>query len=183
MAIVSFFFMYLTPFNDFLPSTEFRGAFSATSELRLAQKGAAGQYLWATLMYTLPLLALLTRWRPPFGTATLLIGLPALGVGMIDPLLLETQALALSGVAMGALADVLILWLNPSTAKVRSLVLFGAIAPLPLTVVSLVVIEARWGVGWTIDFVTGIVALSALVGAAAAILISLPGTVGTEVAS
>jgi hypothetical protein len=175
VGVVSFMFMYLTPFNDWLPSARFQsGVFDADSPLRLAQKGAAGQYLWATVMYSLPLLAILTRWRPPFGAATLAIGLPAIGIAAIDPLLLGAPQLALAGVGMGFLADVLIARLDPSPRRTGSYLIFGALAPLPLTVISLALIGVRWGVGWSTHMVTGIVTLSAFAGFAMAVLLSLP---------
>jgi hypothetical protein len=175
VAAVSFMFMYETPFNDWLPSSEFAtGEFGPATLYRIAQKGGVAVFLWSAVIYTLPLLALLLRWRPPFGAATLMLGVPAVAVAIVDPLILGEPVLALSGIAMGITADLLIRSTDPSPARPRAFVTFGAVVPAVLALASLLLVGAVWGMGWPATLTGGSVVLSALVGACLAFLLTLP---------
>ena len=182
VASISFMFMYATPMNDWLPSERFgAGVFGPETRFRLAQKGALGSYLWSSVMYTTPLLAVLTRWRPPFGTATLAIGIASVGIAVIDPLLLGAPQLALAGIVMGFVADVLIALLDPSPDRSSAYRLFGALVPIALPVVSLSLIAARWGLAWTAPLIGGAVLLTAMIGLGLAVVLSLPRAAAAEV--
>jgi hypothetical protein len=172
---LSFMLMYETPFNDWLPSDRFeRGGFAPASLERVAQKSGLAVFFVSTMLYVGPLLALLKRWRPPFGTATLAIGVPAVGLMLIDPLLLGAPTLALSGIGMGFLADLLIAAFDPSPERPRALLAFGAISPIPLAGLSLLAIAVEWGLGWGINLVTGSLVLTALTGLGLALMIVAP---------
>ena len=174
-ALLSFVVMYGSPFNDYLPSTAFtEGTFGPDTRFRLAQKGGLLTFYVTTLIYLTPLLALLKRWRPPFGTATLAIGLPALGIMAVDPLLLGAPILAASGIAAGLIADVLIAELDPSPERRNAYLAFGALTPVPLVALSLAAIEIEWGLGWGVTLVTGSMVISALVGTGLALALSAP---------
>jgi hypothetical protein len=182
VAAVSFMFMYETPFNDWLTSSRFASEeFSPDSLYRIAQKGGIAVFLWSSVIYTVPLLALLLRWRPPFGTATLAIGVPAIGVAIADPLLLGAPVLAVSGIAMGLAADVLIRYTDPSVERPLAFVSFGAVVPAVLTVASLVLTASVWGSGWPATLNGGSVFLAVLTGAALAFVLTLPRSTKLEV--
>ena len=175
VGAISFIVMYGSPFNDYLPSSEFAtGEFGADSRFRLAQKAGLLTFYVTTLINITPLLALLKRWRPPFGTATLALGLPALGIMTIDPLLLGAPVLAVSGIAAGLSADILIRELNPTPDRARAFLTFGALAPIPIVAFSLLAIEMQWGLGWGVNLVTGSIVLSALVGFGLAVALAAP---------
>ncbi len=175
VALVSFITPYGSPFNDHVPSVLFsEGSFAAETRFRLAQEDGVLTFWVSTLIYVVPLLAILKRWRPPFGTATLVIGLSAVGVMIVDPLLLGAPILALPGIAAGVLADILIAELDPGPARRRSLLAFGALAPLPIAGLSLLAVELEWGLGWGVHFVTGSLVVSALVGFGLALATSVP---------
>ena len=175
VGALSFIVMYGSPFNDYLPSAAFaEGTFGPDTRFRLAQKGGLLTFYVATLLYMTPLLAVLKRWRPPFGTATLTIGLPALGIMAIDPLLLGAPVLAASGIAMGLLADILIRELDPTPERRNAFIAFGALTPIPLVVLTMIAIEIQWGLGWGVNLVTGSVVLSSLVGLGLALAIGAP---------
>lgn len=175
IAGMCFIVMYGSPFNDFLPSTEFaQGTFGRETRFRLAQKAGLLTFYVTTLLLVAPLLTVLKRWKPPFGAATLALGLPAIGIMVIDPLLLGAPMLALSGVTAGFLADILIHEMDPGPHRTRAFVLFGALVPIPLVVLSLVTIASEWGLGWGINLVTGSVFLSSMIGAGLALALSAP---------
>ena len=175
VAALSFIVMYGSPFNDYLPSEGFsEGTFGPDTRFRLAQKAGLLTFYVSTLLYVTPLLALLKRWRPPAGVATLAIGLPAIGIMVVDPLLLGTPILALSGIAAGIVADILIRELDPSLDRRKAFLAFGAIVPIPLVVLSLVAIEIGWGLGWGVNLVTGSVVIASLVGFCLALAVSAP---------
>ncbi|MGH3440832.1 MAG: hypothetical protein ACRDUY_02085 [Nitriliruptorales bacterium] len=175
VALVSFITPYGSPFNDYLPSTQFsQGTFGPETRLRLAQEAGVVTFWVSTLIYVTPLLAILKRWRPPFGTATLVIGLSAVGVMIVDPLLLGAPVLALPGLAAGFFADVLIAELNPGPERKRSFLALGALTPLPIVALSLLAVELEWGLGWSVNFVTGSMVIASLVGFGLALALSVP---------
>lgn len=172
---------FITPygsrFNDYLPSTDFsEGTFAPTTRFRLAQEGGVLTFFVSTLIFVAPLLAILKRWHPPFGTATLVIGLSAIGSMVVDPLLLGAPILALSGIVAGFFADVLIAELDPGPDRRGSFLAFGALVPLPLVALSFLAIELEWGLGWGVNFVTGSMVIASLVGFGLALAVSAPET-------
>lgn len=175
VALVSFITPYGSPFNDHLPSMEFsQGTFGPETRLRLAQEAGVVTFWVSTLIYVTPLLAILKRWRPPFGTATLVIGVSAVGVMIVDPLLLGAPVLALPGVAAGLVADVLISELDPGPERRTSFLALGALTPLPIVALSLLAVELEWGLGWGVNFVTGSMVIASLVGFGLALALSVP---------
>jgi len=175
IALVSFITPYGSPFNDYLPSSEFaEGAFAPETRFRLAQEAGVLTFFASTLVYVTPLLAILKRWRPPFGTATLVIGVSAVGTMVVDPLLLGAPILALSGIVAGVFADLLIARTDPGPARRRAFLALGTFTPLPLVAVSLLAVEIEWGLGWGVNFVLGSMVLACLVGFALALAISAP---------
>lgn len=180
VALVSFITPYASPFNDYLPSVEFsQGTFEATTRFRLAQEGGMLTWFASVLMYVTPLLAILKRWRPPFGTATLMIGVSAVGVMVVDPFLLGAPILALSGTATGLFADILIAESDPGPERRSSLLAFGVLTPLPLVTLSLLAVELEWGLGWGVNFIIGSMVIASLVGFGLALAVAAPET--TEV--
>jgi len=177
IALISFITPYGSPFNDYLPSVEFAdGTFEATTRFRLAQEGGMLTYFVSTLMYVTPLLAILKRWRPPFGTATLMIGVSAVGTMVVDPFLLGAPVLALSGIGAGLFADILIAQTDPGPDRRRALLAFGALVPLPLVALSLLAVEIQWGLGWGVNFIVGAMVIAALVGTGLAMAVAAPQT-------
>ncbi|HEV3471746.1 MAG TPA: hypothetical protein VG408_00875 [Actinomycetota bacterium] len=175
VALVVFITPYGFPFNDYLPSARFsEGTFAPETRFRLAQEGGMLTFFVATLILLTPMLAILKRWRPPFGTATVVIGLSAVGSMVVDPLLLGAPILALSGIAMGLLADLLIAEFDPGPHRRKAWLAFGALTPLPLVVLSFVAIELEWGLGWGVNLVTGSMVIASLVGFGLALAVSAP---------
>ena len=177
VALVTFITPYAFPFNDYLPSVEFsEGTFAATTRFRLAQEGGMLTFFASALIYVTPLLAILKRWRPPFGTATLMIGVAAVGSTIVDPLLLEAPLLAVSGIGAGLFADILIAESDPGPQRRRSLLALGALTPLPLVALSLLAVDLRWGLGWGVNFIIGAMVISSLVGFGLALAMAAPDT-------
>ena len=177
VALITFITPYAFPFNDYLPSAEFAGGtFEATTRFRLAQEGGMLTWFASAFIYVTPLLAILKRWHPPFGTATLMIGVAAVGSMVVDPLLLGAPILALSGIGMGLFADILIAESDPGPERRRSLLAFGALTPLPLVALSLLAVELQWGLGWGVNFILGSLVIASLVGFGLALAVAAPDT-------
>ena len=177
VALVTFITPYGVPFNDFLPSAEFsEGTFEATTRFRLAQEAGMLTFFASVLIFVTPLLTILKRWRPPFGTATLVIGASAIGSTVVDPLGLGAPLLAASGIAAGLLADILIAELDPGPERRGASLAFGALTPLPLVALSLLAIELEWGLGWNVTFITGSMVIASCVGLALTLATSAPET-------
>ncbi len=175
VALVTFITPYAVPFNDYLPSVLFsEGTFAAETRFRLAQEGGMLTFFASVLIFVTPLLAVLKRWHPPFGTATLVIGLSAVGSMVVDPLLLGAPILALSGIAAGLFADILIAELDPGPERRKPLLAFGALVPLPLVALSLLAVEVEWGLGWGVNFVTGSMVIASSIGFGLALMVSAP---------
>ena len=175
VALVTFITPYGVPFNDYLPSVQFsEGTFAPLTRFRLAQEGGVLTFFASVLMFVAPLLAILKRWHPPFGTATLVIGLSAIGSMVVDPLLLGAPILAVSGIATGVFADILIAETDPGLERRKPLLAFGALVPLPLVALSLLAIEIEWGLGWSVNFITGSMVIASLIGLGLALMVSAP---------
>lgn len=175
VALVTFITPYGVPFNDYLPSVRFsEGTFAAETRFRLAQEGGVLTFFASVLIFVAPLVAILKRWHPPFGTATLVIGLSAVGSMVVDPLLLGAPTLALSGIAAGIVADILIAELDPAPERKKPLLAFGALVPLPLVALSFLAVEMEWGLGWGVNFVTGSMVIASLIGFGLALMVSAP---------
>ena len=175
VALVSFITPYGSPFNDYLPSVRFsEGTFAPETRFRLAQEGGMLTFFASALIYLAPLIAILKRWRPPFGTATLVMGVSAVGVMVVDPLLLGAPILAMSGIAAGLFADILIAELDPGPERRKQLLAFGALVPLPLVALSLLAVEIEWGLGWGLNFVTGSMVIASSIGFGLSLMVSTP---------
>ncbi len=97
-----------------------------------------GIYL-GNLMLFPPLLLLLRRWRPPFGTATIYM-------------LVVAGAFSLpTALAAGIVTDGLIRLLQPSPDRLGALRLFAAAAPVATWSLYLLTVHARWGLALPLE--------------------------------
>jgi hypothetical protein len=119
-----------------------------------------------------PLLLLLRRWRPPFGTATLLFGMVAVLVAIVDEFARgEVVAVAFAG---GLAADWLIVrsarW--PNRIWAHRVIAIGT--PLGLWACYFLAVQLRWGIAWPAELWAGSVFFAALGGFALSLLMVPP---------
>src|SRR5919199_6175819 len=129
--------------------------------------GLAGFYI-TTVALLAPLLLVLRRWRPPFGTATLLFGVTTLLVSALEEFRLAP--LVIAAAAAGLLADGLIRWLRPGPARVGAYSLFAALVPVALWGAYFATVSLVWGTWWTVNLVGGAIGVSSLSGLGLAVL-------------
>jgi len=158
--LLTFFTMYSGPYSNFLGATG-----NGTTGDRLF-RGLLGMFLFTGCISGL-LLMVLQRTRLPVGSITLILGLD--GVAMILMTSRNTPIdaqLAFCGVAIGAgIAGDLLLWrLRPSAARPTALRAQVALLPMAYFALYFAVVGARYGFGWSFNFLTGSVFLCGALG-------------------
>jgi hypothetical protein len=179
-ALVSFFFMYVTPFRQYGYGTWIaRSTRAATLNL-----GAAEDYaeriqvngLAAVLIFTViligPLLLVLRRWRVPPGTGLILVGTPVLALGAIDAF--SGWELLIAGPVAGLAADVIIGRLGAGPARPAALRIVGAAVPVVLWLVFFGAFHLKYGLGWEPELWSGVTAMAGLTGAGLGLLVAPP---------
>jgi hypothetical protein len=174
--LVSFLFFYVSAFRD--PAStrpferwagQFAGGFPTLAYTR--QLGVAS-VLVTNLLLVAPVLLLLRRWRPPFGSATLLFTAVAL-------LTTATQEFAhgelvAAAAAGGLLADWSIARWGGGADPVAGHRLVAVVTPLGLWSAYFLVLQLRDGVAWAAELWTGSILFAGLSGLALSLLMLPP---------
>lgn len=109
-----------------------------------------------------PILIMLRRWQPPFGSATILLTvttlLMAAVTGFVVPSLLVVPVIG------GLAADVLIQALRPSPQRVGALRAFATIAPMALWSPYFLVAHVLWHVAWPPEVWGGVIVWTGISG-------------------
>jgi hypothetical protein len=117
-----------------------------------------------------PLLLMLRRWRPPFGSVTLLF--TALGALMASLHEFAVGLSVLASIVGGISGDVLIRWLRPSPSRVGAYRAVAAAVPLVMWATYFLMLELQFGLAWTPELWSGTVVLAALSGLALSLLMA-----------
>jgi hypothetical protein len=174
--MVQFLFLYVSAFREDAPSLA-QGRPGATlttipSYLEITRVRGLVSVLVTNLLLLGPLLLVLRRWRPPFGSAALLFGTVAALVVVVDEL--ARGELVLVALAGGLAADWLIVgsapW--PNRARAHRAVAIGT--PLVLWASYFLAVQVRWGVAWPAELWAGSVLFAALGGLALSLLMVPP---------
>jgi hypothetical protein len=174
--LVQFLFLYVSAFReDALSLASGRpGAALATipAYLEITRIRGLVSVQVTNLLLLGPLLLVLRRWRPPFGTATLLFGMVAALVAIVDEFARgEVVVAALAG---GLAADWLIVrsvrWPN----RTRALRTVAIGTPLALWASYFLAVQVRWGIAWPAELWAGSVLFAALGGLALSLLMVPP---------
>ena len=129
------------------------------------EKTLLGMYLFSSLAVGLALVALRARTLP-VGALTVMLGLN--GIAMIlmrghTPLNIQLTFAAVA-IAAGAVGDLMLWRLRPSSDRVRELRAFAFLLPVAYFAIYLGVVILFVGSGWTIHSLTGVVLLSGVIG-------------------
>lgn len=135
--------------------------------------GLAGVFA-TNLVLLAPVLLLLRRWTPPFGTVTTLFTTVAVLTAAIAEF--ERAGLVPAAVVAGLAADVLIWRLRPSPARPVAYWAVGGIVPVLLWGAWFGALAVDQGVGLTLEMWSGAVAWAGLLGCALALLMLPPAT-------
>lgn len=141
-------------------------ALLATWDLDLAM------ILITTALLLAPLLLTLRRWRPPFGTATLLFGITSGALCAVSGF--RQPADVAVAVATGLLADALIRRYDPRPARPAAFRAVATAVPIALWALHFLATALLGRVAWPIEYWTGIILLAGLVGLALSLLIVPP---------
>jgi hypothetical protein len=177
MSLLSFFFLYLTPFtapdalsdwNGYLAQLD-EGVFPYWDYSHVV--GITG-VLVTNLLMVGPLLLSLRRWRLPFGVATLAFtttGLLMLALEEFTPM-----SAILTPFLGGLAADLLIRALRPTPARPLALRVVATAIPAAMWTIHFANIQLTEGIGWTAEFWTGTIAIASLGGLALSVLLVPP---------
>jgi hypothetical protein len=174
--LVQFLFLYVSAFREDAPSLApgQSGATLATipAVLEITRVRGLVSLQVTNLLLLGPVLLVLRRWRPPFGTATLLFGMVAALVAVVDEFARgEVVVVALAG---GLAADWLIArsarW--PDRTRAHRAVAIGT--PLALWASYFLAVQVRWGIAWPAELWAGSVVFAALGGFALSLLMVPP---------
>ena len=141
-------------------------ALAATQDLDLAM------VLITTVLLLAPLLLLLLRWRPPFGSAMILFGIVA---GLLCAVTGFRQPLdVVVAVATGLLADFIIWRYAPGPARPAAFRALAMAVPIVLWLGHFLATELSGGIAWPPEYWTGISLLAGLVGLGLSVLLVPP---------
>ena len=167
-ALIAFFFQYATPFRrdnygTWVTAyttlvTRFSGA--GTGYAQNIQIVGLTSLLLTNLLYLAPLVLIVRRWRPPFGTATLLFATVTALVGAIDTF--HRPAPLLAAVFAGVLADVLIGVLRPSAVRSWGAHAMAAATSLGLWASFFAIYQLTYGVGWKPELWAGAIVMATM---------------------
>lgn len=124
----------------------------------------------AAIMFTI--LFILQRWRTPFGTYGIVLGLSTFVLVIIvdNNLMPRVYLAALAGIII----DSLILTLKPSLTRLLELRIFSALAPIVIWGTHFMAVHITGGLGISPELWTGILTMTALSGLALSLLVAMP---------
>lgn len=165
-ALVSLFFMYFSIFTDiWSPVTSeanYPGSFGDFGEDYFMVSGI-GAALITNLILVAPVLFLLKRWQPPFGSVTLLFTVVA--VMSTALMAFETAVTIVPAVVGGLVADLLLRRLRPSPQRPAAFRLAGALLPFAVFATYYAVLGLTTdGIVWELEMVPGLVVYNMLAG-------------------
>jgi hypothetical protein len=141
-------------------------ALAATQDLDLAM------VLITTVLLLSPLLLVLLRWRPPFGSATILFGIVA---GLLCAVTGFRQPVdVVVAVVAGLAADLGIWRYAPSPARPAAFRALALVVPIVLWLGHFLATALSGGIAWPPEYWTGISLLAGLVGLGLSVLLVPP---------
>jgi hypothetical protein len=165
-ALVSFFTMYVSAFAV----SRFAGG--SDPEFGLEAMHGAGAILFSNLLFMIPLLLVLRRWTPPAGTFTFLFGVVLLAMTGLDGF--ARIPLVIPALIGGAVADVLVRRLVPSSENARAIRVVASVTPLALWAAFFAVTSRMGDLGWQPELWSGAIVLCVLSGFGLSLLVVPP---------
>lgn len=121
--------------------------------------GAAG-ILWYAALISGVILPFTRRWRLPFGSAAVILGVNALFLAGLS----ERYVFPIGAIAAGLLVDLLGSWFRHSWRSPRFAALFAFMLPAIWTAMYFAVVFATGGTWWSVHFWTGAIMMAGIVG-------------------
>ena len=171
-SLLTFFFMYASGLNTdlpgilYFPETDSNWEWVALGVLSI---------LWTTLLLVGPMVFLMRRWRPPFGSFTLMFGV--VGVLMASIFAFAVPLDIVPPLIAGLAADVIVRIVHAGPANPRGVRWVAALAPVVLWSVRFGGMAAMGsGIGWPLEVWSGTIFFGALLGLGVALLAFPPRT-------
>lgn len=156
-GMIAFAYNYLSPFiidnatikdrdlfQLFRPDVPYDVKFGFADRLRM--QGVGDQIVWTVLLMGVSLLVL-RRWRPPFGSFTILFGVTTAAVSAVWDF--DQGWTIAAGVIGGLVADVLVLRLDPRPARLVQYRIFSAVVPCVTWAAYYTTVAIAYGMAWT----------------------------------
>ncbi len=128
---------------------------------RLRMQGVGDLIVWTVLLMGVALLVL-RRWRPPFGSFTILFGTSAAATNAVWDF--DQGWTIVAGVIGGLVADVLVQRLDPRPTRLLQYRIFSAAAPCALWAVYFLTISIAYGIGWSTPMWAGSITFAVPIG-------------------
>lgn len=171
-AMTAFAYNYLSPFvidNASIEDSKLFGLFRPEVPHdvkfgfaeRLRMQGVGDEIVWTVLLMGIALLVL-RRWRPPFGSFTILFGATTAAVNAVWDF--DRGWTIVAGVIGGLAADVLVQRLDPRPARLLQYRVFSAVVPAVTWAAYFVTVSIAYGMGWTAPMWAGSVTFAAPIG-------------------
>lgn len=167
-TLLSLYSIHLSAFHDPASTRPFEQAMSPY--LTYTRENGVVSVLVTNLLLVAPLLLIVRRWRPPFGSATILFTTVALGVSAVDEF--STGEVVLAASMGGLAADSLIARFGSRTHCLRAHRLVAAVTPLALWTSYFLILHARYGLAWTTELWVGSIVLASLSALALSVLMA-----------
>lgn len=128
---------------------------------RLRMQGVGDLIVWTVLLMGVSLLVL-RRWRPPFGSFTVLFGATAAATNAVWDF--DQGWTIVAGVVGGLVADGLVRRLDPRPTRLLQYRIFSAVAPCVLWAVYFLTISLAYGIGWSTAMWAGSITFAVPIG-------------------
>jgi hypothetical protein len=173
LALLTFFTQYNHPIAQPIAAQGY-----SSSSTAFARSLAISGILLQSALLLGAILLLAQRWSLPFGALTLLILLPSALMSVFE----DTYHLLPATLAAGLLADVLLSWLRPTTARPARLRVFAFAVPAVLYSLYFLALQLTGGIAWTIHLWMGAIFLAGVAGIFVSFLIAPPfvSALGTD---
>lgn len=172
MAIIMFFINIAHPIAKLWGGAE-AGMYAPQPAWLFREAGIMG-ILLTTVITVSAIYLLISRWRLPFGTFTMFLGLSSLGMGFMYSKGPYPWPHVLAYLLAGIAIDILYQMLRPAPARTRELRQFLTVAPAIVTVFYFIAVWLTSGVWWVVHFWTGAIVISGLTGLLMSYLFILP---------
>ena len=130
--------------------------------LEFTQIWGISSILISNLVLLAPVLLMLRRWRPPFGSVTILLTVTTVLMAAVREFrFYESIPVA---VVTGLVTDGLIQVLRPAPNRVGALRVFATVVPLLLWSLFFLAVQLRWGVAWSSEMWSGVIVWTGLSG-------------------
>jgi hypothetical protein len=168
VAVICFFLMYLSPFRATNVEQPHVVGPDFDFLLEQAQIHTIAAVLITSTLFIGAMLLTLRRWHTPLGTFTVMFGGLAVAMSGLDTF--DRVPIALTALAGGVVADVLIARLRPGPDDVRATRIVAGIVPVALWLPYFIVFKATYDLPWTVHMWTGTIFLAAVGGVLLSVL-------------